>query len=308
MAKIDYNDEDTRVLLSPFTKPDNGSDLGRKVVVNEPSKDIQAANDILNGSHHAIIDGYGQRTDFSTGENLKGGQNLGWTTTRPQPQKTSNIGTNRTAFQNKALNPTRAYDHNLLFDVATEPDPLASRDWIHQCDINNDSPLSYNGVDSYFRSPSSVTLPLIDAYFDSVHATFPIIRIDLFRSQVGELFDDDTLGPPNADWLTILNLVLAISSKYVSAFRNSLGIGKKDHQIYFARAYSLRVTGEYLLSLPSVEKVQIAGLMSIYFLCTNQFSRYDFVPSRRVKLTQNIEPILLALFQSAMHKPLGFIQ
>ena len=172
------------------------------------------------------------------------------------------------------------HDQQAFHKPAMENRILDFRYWMRQCKYS--SPIIVTGVDAYFRGPTSVVSLLIDTYFESVHPTFPIITQDHFKSRVHEALTDDASEQTN-DWLAVFNLVLAISSKYLEALQDTISIGQEDHHIYFIRAYMLGMAARYPFPSPTFERIQITGLMSIYFLCTNQFKRYNRYP--RLKTT-----------------------
>lgn len=118
---------------------------------------------------------------------------------------------------------------------------------------------------------------LLTAYYQSVHSTFPIFdKTTFFASQRAK--SSHSKAAKLQCWHAALNLVFAIGAKF-SALTHS-GCEQPDgclpDQVYFSIAWAA-CRDRLLLSGPSTECVQVAGLMSLYLLCVNQIERYYLV-------------------------------
>ena len=133
--------------------------------------------------------------------------------------------------------------------------------------------LAPDQVEPFEHPPREVVEFLLQTYLESVHPSFPIIGKVLFCSQVHNYLDNDHVMP-GKNWLAILNLIFAIAAKYSHLVQSESRGDERDHMIYFTRARLLSMDGDWILSQPELQRIQIAGLMSFYLMSINQINRY----------------------------------
>lgn len=118
---------------------------------------------------------------------------------------------------------------------------------------------------------------LLDCYTATVHSSFPIVpnrALHEFRRYFRYLSD----GHPfrlSPKWQTMLNLILAIGAKYSHLIKAEWRGDERDHFNYQARARAFGLNDFALTSHPDMPQIQIAGLLSFYYLTIGQISRYD---------------------------------
>jgi hypothetical protein len=131
---------------------------------------------------------------------------------------------------------------------------------------------SDQAVGLYEVPTPEITNYLFDTYMDRIHPSFPVIgRLNLKR-QVRYLFSGAVQRPPNK-WLSVLNLILAISAKYSHLANAEWKCDQGDHIIYFTRARLLAISSETIFEHPDLQTIQIMGLMSFYLLANGQVNR-----------------------------------
>ena len=125
-----------------------------------------------------------------------------------------------------------------------------------------------------FVQPKAASSYLIDAYYQSVHSSFPIFdRAAFITSQRTKSSKGKVTSLQY--WYATVNLVSAIGARFVALVQstNELPEGCLPDLTYFSKAWAI-CRDRLFLSGVSVECVQVAGLMSLYLLCVNQVERY----------------------------------
>jgi hypothetical protein len=138
----------------------------------------------------------------------------------------------------------------------------------------SDLPIDMN-VNVFGVPPRKIADDLINHYLQIVHPFFPIISKTLFISQFKSFYSksDVRLGKR---WLAILNLVLAIASRYRGLVYDDNG--KRDYYDvlkYFCRAWELNAADFTLVNHPDLQQVQVKGLTSFYLLSIGRVNRHD---------------------------------
>ena len=133
--------------------------------------------------------------------------------------------------------------------------------------------LAPDQVEPFEHPPRQVVEFLLQTYFESVQPSFPIVGKVNFSSQVQNYLDNNRVMP-GRNWLAILNLIFAIAAKYSHLVESELRGDERDHIIYFTRARLLSMDGDWFLSQPELQRIQIVGLMSFYLMSINQINRY----------------------------------
>lgn len=127
-------------------------------------------------------------------------------------------------------------------------------------------------VDPYALPPKHVADVLYDHYIEFVDVSFPIIRKSLFTQQYQKFFADENARPGNK-WLAILNMILAISSKYCSLAGQEVP-GSFEANVFFQRTRALSANEDILYRHADLQQVQIEALIAFYFLISAQINRW----------------------------------
>jgi Fungal specific transcription factor domain len=130
-------------------------------------------------------------------------------------------------------------------------------------------------VNPYALPEMSVSEKLVDAYFSTVHSSFPILQRRKFYEQYHHYANSYQFHGPstgNESWLGMLNLVFAIGSLHAHVVKSVWEGDSNDHSIYFARARLLALDG-HLFDSPNVESVQLYALNGLYLMACYQTNR-----------------------------------
>ena len=130
-----------------------------------------------------------------------------------------------------------------------------------------------DNVSPWDLPPRHIANLLLQTYLECVHPTFPIIGKRTFTSQAQTFLDSNGKTKPGDNWAAILNLIFAIAAKYAQLARAEWRGDGDDHLIYFTRARLLGMNSESIFVHPSLQTVQVTGLMSFYFLTVDQINR-----------------------------------
>ena len=137
---------------------------------------------------------------------------------------------------------------------------------------------------------------LVDNYMQTVQDTFPILGKKIFTDQFHKFYASAKQGkplqPPDK-WLSLLNLVFAISSSNSHLFeaewrsnrespyfyrRSYRTISVQDHSTYHSRAMVLGLRGAWWAAHPELTQMQILGLLALYYLSIGHINRFVTLP------------------------------
>lgn len=110
-----------------------------------------------------------------------------------------------------------------------------------------------------------------DIYFNFTNFHFPIIRQSLFLSQYEKFYAQPYSRPGNR-WLSVLNMIFAIASRYCMLVGKEIQDGTED-RVFFSRARMLSANENIIYSHPDLQLVQIEALIAFYLLVQSQVSR-----------------------------------
>ena len=117
---------------------------------------------------------------------------------------------------------------------------------------------------------------LVSGYFDSVHASFPVLDRTTFMHQYNLLANIWHMPEAFEDrmFMTTLQLVCAIGAVHAH-FSGTGGVSDdRDHYLYFTRARMLGVEHGIFNDLVQLSQAQVFGLGAMYLLITDQMNRY----------------------------------
>jgi hypothetical protein len=120
-------------------------------------------------------------------------------------------------------------------------------------------------IDPYARPPRGIADKLLDCYFTTVHPSFPIIAKIPFMQQYEMYYTQPELQPTR-QWLTVLHLVFAISSKFAQLSSKPWVCEAASSIVCFARAWKLSVIESQLLDHPNLQQAQAEGLMAFFLM------------------------------------------
>jgi hypothetical protein len=127
--------------------------------------------------------------------------------------------------------------------------------------------------DAFSLPPKDIADPLVNAFFSTIHDTFPIVFRPHFLKEYEACMTSQQLPHPPRAWLASLNVVFAIGEFYLQ-LTNAAGQGKERHYLaYLANAQTLFFSN-VLFRNPDQRQVQALGLLGIYLLATKQINRY----------------------------------
>jgi len=131
---------------------------------------------------------------------------------------------------------------------------------------------TFEAVDAYEVPTPETANQLFSTYVARVHPTFPIVGKVNLTAQFHKFISGHVHRPPEK-WLSILNLIFAISAKYSHLIQAEWKGDERDHLIYFTRARMLGLSGETMLQHPELQQIQILGLMAFYLMSISQINR-----------------------------------
>ena len=129
----------------------------------------------------------------------------------------------------------------------------------------------YNQLDPYGLPPRHAADVYYDIFLRFVDVHLPIVRRSLFSVQYEKYFTEPPLNP-GKKWLTVLNLIFAIASRYCSLVGKDVHGGSED-SVFFSRAKMLSAYDNIIYDNPDLQQVQIETLLSFYFLVSSQVNR-----------------------------------
>ncbi|KAL4780319.1 fungal-specific transcription factor domain-containing protein [Aspergillus varians] len=127
-------------------------------------------------------------------------------------------------------------------------------------------------IDPYGRPPRHIADQLLDCYFFTVHPSFPIIAKIPFMQQYEMYYTRPDLQPTTR-WLTILNLVFALASKFAQLVSKPWLSEADSPMTCFTRARKLNFTESQLLEHPNLQQVQVEGLTAFFLMAIGHINR-----------------------------------
>ena len=141
-------------------------------------------------------------------------------------------------------------------------------------------------LDEYAMPLKPVTDVLVDAYFNTIHSSFPLLSKSRFLDMYDQCFAAYVI-PLSRRRRAMLNLVFAIGAKY-SVLNRAGWCDDRDHLLFFSRARSLSLDNGALWEVGDLEQVQVMGLGVLYLTMANHVNRYVCRgPAQRFQLTHS---------------------
>lgn len=142
---------------------------------------------------------------------------------------------------------------------------------------SEDKDMSLVGGQLYpFELPLKETADaLVNAYFNSVHLSFPLLRKRQFMTQYHELYNTShTPSFGDHTFIATVHLVFAIGAVHAHFTDAQWAGDSRDHILYFANSRVLAVDSGVLNDTCYLEQVQVFGLGAMYLLVTDQINRF----------------------------------
>lgn len=139
-----------------------------------------------------------------------------------------------------------------------------------------------------FDWPSADTIAhLVGAYWTTVHPSFLVLdrarfMADLQKfdvstlseySETGEWRWSKSLSQEQQNWMSMANIVFAISARFAHLVGPDWSGSDNDHRIYMARARALGMETRILGSDPSIMQTTILALYGLYLITTDELSK-----------------------------------
>ena len=116
---------------------------------------------------------------------------------------------------------------------------------------------------------------LIQAYFTSIHLSFPLLNRNEFISQYIEVRKTPDLATyRDRTFIATLHLVFALGAVHAHLVDAEWAGDERDHILYIACARLLSVDSGILNDLCYLGQVRIFALGALYLLATDQINRY----------------------------------
>lgn len=129
----------------------------------------------------------------------------------------------------------------------------------------------YEQADPYELPPKHIADVYYDVFLRYIDVHLPIIRRSLFSAQY-ERYYAESFTNPGKKWLSVLNLIFAIASRYCSLAGKHVQSGSGD-RVFSSRAKILSANDNIIYDNPDLQQVQIEALLSLYLLVSSQVNR-----------------------------------
>jgi hypothetical protein len=138
-----------------------------------------------------------------------------------------------------------------------------------------------DSVDPMEMPPLRIATALAEAYFETVHGSFPLVNKDSFMDVLITHFHNrPPLSWNGRRWLSTANIIFAVGAKWLYLTRPRRTdmqlptVGPSDHIVYYARARSLGLDHRLIMDHPLIEQIQALGILGLYLVVNHQISRY----------------------------------
>lgn len=167
--------------------------------------------------------------------------------------------------------PTRASESNA--PSAEDAISLAAASY----HINGLAPTTLDDVqvDNLAWPAPATAMAYVNAYFDIIHPTFPLLYKSDFMAMFAQ-FSRQGMGSLSLiqrRWLSKVNVVFAIGAKFAHLTNAEYRGNENDHLIYYARARSLGLDHQKLNDPPGLHQLSCLALLGLYLVTDHQINR-----------------------------------
>ncbi|KAL2864938.1 transcription factor domain-containing protein [Aspergillus lucknowensis] len=125
-------------------------------------------------------------------------------------------------------------------------------------------------VDPFATPPKEVADHYFNAYMQSVHPAFMVIRQSTFTSQYEQFFTKTFVNPPRK-WLAVLNMIFALGCRFCKLTGESWMGGPYTDDIEFLnRTRKLCLSGNVLFDHDDLQQIQVELLVAFYLVALGQ--------------------------------------
>ena len=129
-------------------------------------------------------------------------------------------------------------------------------------------------IDPFSLPVKSTADSLVNAYFSTIHTSFPILNKMDFMNQYDQLYSTmDPEGFEQRIFIAKLQLVFAIAAVHAHLIQAHWAGDARDHMLYFSQARVLAVDTGIFNDECDLSQVHIFALGGMYLLVTNQLNR-----------------------------------
>lgn len=129
-------------------------------------------------------------------------------------------------------------------------------------------------IDPFSLPVRSTADSLVNAYFSTIHTSFPVLKRKDFMNQYEQLYSTmDPEGFEQRMYIAKLLLVFAIAAVHAHLVQAHWAGDARDHMLYFSQARVLAVDTGIFNDECDLDQVHIFGLSGMYLLVTNQLNR-----------------------------------
>ncbi|OJD29884.1 c6 transcription factor [Diplodia corticola] len=139
--------------------------------------------------------------------------------------------------------------------------------------LDTESVLTFDHVDKDELPPPELGQHLLHLYMDTVQDAVPILTMSVFLGQYQRYSRSKNPESLPPTWRAILNMVFAIGAKFSHLVNAPWRGDERDHLVYYTRALTLAMPGDAIVAHPDLQRIQVMGLVSFYYLTISQVSR-----------------------------------
>ncbi|KAL4801978.1 fungal-specific transcription factor domain-containing protein [Aspergillus unguis] len=127
-----------------------------------------------------------------------------------------------------------------------------------------------DSVDPFAVPEKELADQYFDAYMESVHPSFTVIRKNTFMAQYEQFFKKTQFSPPRK-WLAVLNMIMALGCRYCKLTgRVDERERDTDDTEFLNRARKLCLSGNVLFEHDDLQQIQVVLLTAVYLIALGQ--------------------------------------
>lgn len=135
-------------------------------------------------------------------------------------------------------------------------------------------------VDPFAVPEKDLADQYFNAYMESVHPSFTMIRKNTFTTQYEQFYKKKQFSPPPRKWLAVLNMIFALGCRYCKyTGKVSIGETDTDDTVFLNRARKLCLCGNVLFEHDDLQQIQVILLVAFYLIALGQVNGYVYNPS-----------------------------
>ena len=139
----------------------------------------------------------------------------------------------------------------------------------------DDLSIPFSNSTDPFAVPSKELADLyFNAYMDSVHPNFTVVRKNTFTSQYESFYKKKAFGAPRK-WLAVLNMIFALGCRSCKLMgKVSPGMRDTDDTEFLNRARKLCLSGNVLFEHDDLQQIQVMLLVAVYLVALGQVNGF----------------------------------